>query len=73
MRAHNYFSRYPASQPLDPVEVLFLEEIIRELSPQAKEVAKYIRMGYTWQDIGETLGVDHSAIRKSFTAKLTQS
>ncbi len=57
---------YAASRPIDPVEALFLEEIVRELSPQAKDVAKYIRMGYTWREIGETLGVDYSAIRKSF-------
>lgn len=57
---------YAASQPIDPVEAIFLEEIVRELSPQAKDVARYIRMGYTWRDIGETLGVDYSAIRKSF-------
>ncbi len=57
---------YAASRPIDPVEGLFLEEIVRELSPQAKDVAKYIRMGYTWREIGETLGVDYSAIRKSF-------
>lgn len=57
---------YAASRPMDPVEMLFLEQIIREFSPQARDIAKYIRMGYTWRDIGETLGVDYSAIRKSF-------
>ena len=61
---------YTTSRPMDPVEVLFLEEIVRELSPQAKEVATYIRMGYTWRDIGETLGVDYSAIRKSFRREI---
>ncbi len=57
---------YPATRLPDPVEVLFLQEIVREFSPQAKEVAKYIRMGYTWRDIGKALGVDHSAVRRSF-------
>ena len=50
----------------DPEIRLFLEEIVRTLSPKAREVASYIRLGYTWRDIGETLGVDHSAIRKAF-------
>ncbi len=57
---------YPASQVPDPTEVLFLQEIVREYSPQAKEIAQYIRLGYTWRDIGEALGIDHSSIRKSF-------
>jgi len=59
-----------AASPIDPVEVLFFEQIVRELSPQAKDVAKYIRMGYTWREIGETLGVDYSAIHKSFRREM---
>lgn len=50
----------------DPVEYLFLEEVVGNLSPQGREVASYIRLGYTWRDIGTFLGVDHSALRKSF-------
>jgi len=55
----------PAENP-DPVEFLFLEEVLSLLSPEAQEVAYYIRLGYTWRNIGDSLGIDHSTLYKAF-------
>jgi len=56
---------YAPSNP-DPTELLLLEQILNLLSPQAKEVAVWISMGYSWREIGTTFGIDHSAVRKAF-------
>lgn len=50
----------------DPTDLLFLEQVLDLLSPQAKEVASWIRMGYSWREIGRFSGVDHNSVRKAF-------
>ncbi|MGB8479523.1 MAG: hypothetical protein WCE63_11865 [Acidobacteriaceae bacterium] len=55
----------PSSNP-DPTELLLLNQVLNLLSPQAKEVAEWIRMGYSWREIGKTFGIDHSSIRLAF-------
>ena len=50
----------------DPTDLLYLEEVLKLLSPQAKEVAGWIRTGYSWREIGKLSGIDHTAIRKAF-------
>lgn len=55
----------PSENP-NPIEFLFLEEVVKLLSPEAKEIASYIRLGYTWREIGADLGVDYSTLRKAF-------
>ena len=50
----------------DPTDLLYLEQVLKLLSPQAKEVASWIRTGYSWREIGRLSGVDHNSIRKAF-------
>ena len=50
----------------DPAEQLFLERILAELSPRARDVAAWLQMGYTWREIRATFDVDHSYLRRSF-------
>ena len=50
----------------DPTDLLYLEEVLKLLSPQAKEVAGWIRTGYSWREIGKLSGIDHTAIRRAF-------
>lgn len=50
----------------DPTDLLYLEQVLNLLSPQAKEVASWIRTGYSWREIGRFSGVDHNSIRKAF-------
>ena len=50
----------------DPTDLLFLEEVLKLLSPQAKEVAGWIRTGYSWREVGKLSGIDHSAICRAF-------
>ncbi len=50
----------------DPTDLLYLEQVLNLLSPQAKEVASWIRTGYSWREIGSLSGVDHNSIRRAF-------
>ena len=57
---------YTAANNPDPTDALLLEEVLKLLSPQAKEIATWIWMGYSWRDIGKTFGIDHNAVRLAF-------
>ena len=50
----------------DPTDLLYLEEVLNLLSPQAKEVAGWIRTGYSWREVGKLSGIDHTVIRRAF-------
>lgn len=50
----------------DPTDLLYLEEVLKLLSPQAREVAGWIRTGYSWREIGKLSGIDHTAVRRAF-------
>ena len=50
----------------DPSEQLFLEQILAELSPRARDVAAWLQMGYSWREIGATFDVDYSSLRRAF-------
>jgi hypothetical protein len=50
----------------DPTDLLYLEQVLDLLTPQAKEVASWILTGYSWREIGRLSGVDHNSIRRAF-------
>jgi hypothetical protein len=50
----------------DPTDLLYLEQVIDLLTPQAKEVASWILIGYSWREIGRFSGVDHNSVRRAF-------
>lgn len=58
----------PLLQPSrgDPTEQLFLEQILAELSPRARDVAAWLQMGYSWREIGATFDIDYSHLRRAF-------
>ena len=55
----------PSSNP-DPLQQILLKEVFHLLSPQAKEIATWIWMGYSWREIGRICGIDHSTVRLAF-------
>ena len=57
---------YSRTDNPDPTDLLYLEQVLNLLSPQAKEVASWILTGYSWREIGRFSGVDHNSIRKAF-------
>ena len=50
----------------DPSEQVFLERVLTELSPRARDVAAWLQMGYSWREIGATFEIDHSSLRRAF-------
>jgi hypothetical protein len=50
----------------DPTDVMLIQEVLDLLSPQAREVAVWLWMGYSWREIGKTFEVDHNSIRLAF-------
>ncbi len=57
---------YSRTENPDPTDLLYLEQVLNLLSPQAKEVASWILTGYSWREIGRLSGVDHNSIRRAF-------
>lgn len=51
---------------LDPTDAVLLFEIVELLSPRAREVADWIRLGYTWREIGRSMEISHASIQRSF-------
>ncbi len=49
-----------------PAEQMFLERILAELTPRARDVARWLQMGYSWREIGATFNIDHSSLRRAF-------
>ncbi|HEY6375632.1 MAG TPA: hypothetical protein VIX90_08920 [Edaphobacter sp.] len=58
--------RYASTETPDPTDALLLEQVLTLLSPQAKEVATWIWMGYSWREIGRSFGIDHNTVRLAF-------
>ena len=56
----------PVVHDPDPTDILLLKQVLELLPPQAREVAEWIRMGYSWREIGKTFDVDHNALRFAF-------
>jgi len=50
----------------DPSEQVFLEQVLAELTPRARDVAAWLQMGYSWREIGTTFELDHSSLRRAF-------
>lgn len=50
----------------DPTDALLLRQVLDLLSPRAREVAEWIRLGYSWREIGRSFQVDASTVRQSF-------
>lgn len=50
----------------DPWEQVFLEQVLAELTPRARDVAAWLQMGYSWREIGATFELDHSSLRRAF-------
>lgn len=55
----------PSETP-DPIESLYAEEVVKLLTPKAKEIAWALRMGLTWREIGDQMGIDPSSLHKAF-------
>ena len=53
----------------DPSEQLFLEQVLAELTPRARDVAGWLQMGYSWREIGATFDLDHSSLRRFHTGR----
>lgn len=54
----------------DPTDILLLKQVLELLSPQAREVAEWIRMGYSWREIGKTFDVNHNTLRFAFRCEV---
>lgn len=50
----------------DPSDQVFLEQVLAELTPRARDVAAWLQMGYSWREIGATFELDHSSLRRAF-------
>lgn len=45
---------------------LYVQEVLDKISPQARAVAAWRMMGYSWRWIGSNLGIEHSNLRRAF-------
>jgi DNA-directed RNA polymerase specialized sigma24 family protein len=50
----------------DLTEMVLIKEIVGRLSPEARKIATWIWMGYSWREIGKTLDIDQNSIRLAF-------
>jgi DNA-directed RNA polymerase specialized sigma24 family protein len=50
----------------DLAEMILIKEIVGRLSPEARNIATWIWMGYSWREIGKTLDIDQDSIRLAF-------
>jgi DNA-directed RNA polymerase specialized sigma24 family protein len=54
------------SETSDLTEMVLIKEIVGRLSPEARTVATWIWMGYSWREIGKTLDIDQDSVRLAF-------
>jgi len=64
--AHDLELNCASTDSPDPTDVMLIQEVLDLLSPQAREVAVWLWMGYSWREIGKTFEVDHNSIRLAF-------
>lgn len=63
---HDMERNHLISETLDVNEMILIKEIVGRLSPEARNIATWIWMGYSWREIGKTLDIDQDSIRLAF-------
>ena len=57
---------FQRSAPATADEELIADEIMRRLSPQARDIVRWLVMGYSWRRIARHLGLDRTTLRRAF-------
>jgi hypothetical protein len=63
------FAQQLREQP-EAEQRVYAREILEKLSPQARAVALWRRMGYSWRVIGRNLDLEHSHLRRAYLREI---
>jgi DNA-binding NarL/FixJ family response regulator len=64
----NHYRKFRDSPELE--QRVYAQEILERLSPQARAIANWRAMGYSWRVIGSNLGLDHSQVRRAYLREI---
>jgi RNA polymerase sigma factor (sigma-70 family) len=63
-------SQYQAEVP-KVEQAVETKDILRRLSPEARNILKWTAMGYSWRQIANHLGVDRMTLRRAYDKEIT--